>query len=194
MTRDQMQERAQVRQRPQIQRVSLVGPPGCGKTTAGRQLAASLDVRFVELDSMFHQPGWAELCRDDFRQRVGEALTAPGWVVDGNYSAVRDLVWDRADTVVWLDLPRWLVMRRVILRTVRRAVTRERLWNGNREPVTNFYRLDPENNIIRWAWVKYPGYVARYTAAMHDPVYDHLRFFRLCTTHEVDAFLASTSR
>lgn len=189
-----MQERAQIRRGPRIQRVSLVGPPGCGKTTAGRKLAASLDVRFVELDSIFHLPGWAELSRDAFRERVGEALRAPGWVVDGNYSAVRDLVWDRADTVVWLDLPRWLVMRRVILRTVRRAVTRERLWNGNREPLTNFYRLDPENNIIRWAWVKYPVYVGRYSAAMRDPAYDHLRFLRLRTTHEVDAFLASTTR
>lgn len=49
-----MPERAQIRRGPRIQRVSLVGPPGCGKTTAGRKLAASLDVRFVELDSIFH--------------------------------------------------------------------------------------------------------------------------------------------
>jgi len=191
-----MQEQARVRQWPaaRMRRVSLVGLPGCGKTTIGRKLAASLDVPFVELDSIFHQPGWAELPRDAFRERVDDALTGPAWVVDGNYSAVRDLVWDRADTVVWLDLPRRLMMRRVILRTVRRAVTRERLWNGNREPLTNFYRLDPEKNIIRWAWVKYPVYVARYRAAMHDAAYEHLRFVRLRTTHEVDVFLASTSR
>jgi adenylate kinase family enzyme len=109
-----------------MQRVSLVGPPGSGKTTVGRKLAASLEVPFVELDAIFHRPAWAELSRDNFRERVSDALTARGWVVDGNYSAVRDLVWDRADTVVWLDLGRWLVMRRVVLRTVRRAVTRER--------------------------------------------------------------------
>jgi hypothetical protein len=95
---------------------------------------------------------------------------------------------------VWLDLPRGLVMRRVILRTVRRALTRERLWNGNREPLTNFYRMDPEKNIIRWAWVKHAGYVERYGAAMHDPAYAHLRFLRLRTPKEVDAFLAANSR
>jgi hypothetical protein len=82
------------------------------------------------------------------------AVAAPAWVVDGNYSVVRDLVWDRADAVVWLDLPRRLVMRRVILRTLRRAVTREALWNGNREPMTNFSRLDPKVDIIRWTWVR----------------------------------------
>lgn len=173
-----------------MRRVSLVGVPGSGKTTVGRQLAESMGVPFIELDSIFHQPGWGELPPDDFRQRVSEALTAEAWVVDGNYAAVRDLVWQRADTVVWLDLPRRLVMRRIILRTIRRAFTRQRLWNDNREPLTNFYRLDPEKNVIRWAWVKYDEYVERYGAAMHDPAYAHLRFVRLGTKQEVDAFLA----
>ena len=173
-----------------MRRVSLVGVPGSGKTTVGRQLAESMGVPFIELDSIFHQPGWAELPQDDFRRRVSEALTAEAWVVDGNYAAVRDLVWERADTVVWLDLPRRLVMRRIILRTIRRAVTRQRLWNDNREPLTNFYRLDPEQNVIRWAWVKYDEYVDRYGAAMQDAAYAHLRFVRLGTDEEVDAFLA----
>ena len=177
-----------------MHRVSLVGVSGAGKTTVSRKLAASLGVPFVELDGIFHQPDWVELPGDDFRERVGAALAAPGWVVDGNYSAVRDLVWDRADTVVWLDLPRRLVMRRVILRTLRRAVTHEALWNGNREPLTNFYRLDREENIIRWAWVKYASYVERYEAAMHDPTYDRLCVVRLRTPHEIDEFLAASAR
>jgi adenylate kinase family enzyme len=173
-----------------MHRVSVVGIPGSGKTTVGRQLAASFGIPFVELDSIFHQPGWVELPVDDFRKRVTEALTAPAWVVDGNYSAVRDLVWQRADTVVWLDLPRRRVMYRIILRTVRRALTRERLWNGNREPLSNFYRLDPAKNVIRWTWVKYADYIERYGTAMQDPAYSHLTFVRLRSQHEVDAFLA----
>jgi adenylate kinase family enzyme len=177
-----------------MQRVSLVGVPGSGKTTVGRKLAASLGLPFVELDAIFHQPQWTELTRGDFRERVATAVAAPAWVVDGNYSVVRDLVWDRADTVVWLDLPRRLVMRRVILRTLRRAVTRETLWNGNREPMTNFYRLDPQQNIISWTWVKYAAYFERYEAAMRDPANDRLRFIRLRTPHEIDAFLAASYR
>jgi adenylate kinase family enzyme len=176
-----------------MKRVSVVGVSGAGKSTVGRQLAAALDVPFVELDAIFHLPDWGELSRDEFRERVDSATAAPGWVIDGNYSVVRDLVWGRADTVVWLDLPRRLVMWRVIVRTVRRAVTREHLWNGNREPLTNFYRWDPEQNIIRWAWVRYATYVERYEAAMQDPAYDRLRFVRLRTPHDVDRFLASAS-
>lgn len=173
-----------------MRRISIVGAPGSGKTTIGRWLAVSLDVPFVELDAIFHQSGWRDLPRDLFRERVLEALDPEAWVVDGNYSAVQDLVWRRADTVVWLDLPRQVVMQRIILRTLRRAITRERLWNDNREPLTNFYRLNPEKNIIRWTWVKHPVYVERYGAAMHDAVHAHLRFVRLGSQREIDAFLA----
>ena len=96
-------------------------------------------------------------------------MTRDGWVVDGNYSVVRDLVWERADTVVWLDLPRASMMRRIISRTIQRAMTKKRLWNSNRESLSNLYRLDPEQSIIRWTWVKYDAYHDRYSAAMKDP-------------------------
>lgn len=175
-----------------MHRVSLVGVPGSGKTTVGRRLAAALDVPFVELDAIFHQPAWGKLARDDLRDRVSQELAADAWVVDGNYSAMRDLVLQRADTCVWLDLPRPLVMRRVIRRTLRRAVTRERLWNDNREPLTNLYRLDPEKNIIRWVWTKHAAYVERYEEEMHDTHYRHVRFVRLRSPQEVDAFVAGS--
>lgn len=173
-----------------MRRVSLVGVPGAGKTTVGRRLAGRLGVPFVELDSIFHQPNWQELPVDEFRRRVGAALSSDAWVVDGNYPAVQDLVWHGAETVVWLDLPRPLIIRRVLLRTLRRAVTRQRLWNGNREALTNLCRLDPRRNIVRWAWVTYPVYVEQYSAAMQDPTCTHLQFVRLRCPQEVNAFLA----
>lgn len=173
-----------------MRRVSIVGSPGAGKTTIGRRLAECLGVPLVELDSLFHQSDWNPLPRDEFRVRVGELLGSDGWVIDGNYSVVQDLIWERADTVVWLDLPRRTVMRRVVLRTLRRAITREQLWNGNREPLTNFYRLDPERNLIRWTWTKYPDYRERYSRAAGDPANAHVQFFRLSTRTGIDALVA----
>ena len=90
---------------------------------------------------------------------------------------------------MWLDLSRQLVLRRLIRRTLRRTVTRERLWNGNREPISNLVRLDPDKNIIRWAWVKHPEYLERYDAAMHDAAFLHLRFVRLRSQTEIDSFI-----
>jgi adenylate kinase family enzyme len=119
----------------------------------------------------------------EFRRRVTEIASSDIWVIDGNYSGVRDIVWEKADTVVWLDLSRHTLISRVTRRTVRRAITREPLWNGNREPLTNFYRWDPRRNIIRWTWGKYTEYQERYGEAELDPENAHLEFYRLRTTH-----------
>lgn len=177
-----------------MRRISVVGVPGSGKTTLGRQLADALDVPFVELDSIFHQAGWSDLTTEEFRARVAEAIGGEGWVVDGNYQAVLDLVWARSDNVLWLDLPRGLVMRRVLARTIRRALTREELWNGNREPLSNFYRWDPAHNILRWAWVKYPEYAGAYSRAMDDPPVPGLRFIRLTSGRDGRELVRSVRR
>ena len=101
-----------------MRRVSIVGNSGSGKTTLARALAERLDVDCVELDAMYHQAGWTPLPSDQFRARLTEIAAADRWVIDGNYSAVQDLVWARADTVVWLDLPKPIVMWQVVRRTL----------------------------------------------------------------------------
>jgi adenylate kinase family enzyme len=172
-----------------MRRISVVGNSGSGKTTLARELAASLGIAHLELDAVFHQPGWQELDTETFRARVAEFAAGPAWVVDGNYGRVMDLVWDRADTVVWLDLARGRVMRQLIGRTVRRAVTRAELWNGNREPLANFVRLDPNESIIAWAWTRHREYRRRYEQALADQANAHLTFVRLRAPGEVTAFL-----
>jgi adenylate kinase family enzyme len=177
-----------------VRRISVVGNSGSGKSTLARELAAALGVPHLELDGVFHQPGWTPLQADEFRQAVSAAVATDGWVIDGNYSAVRPLVWARADTVVWLDLPKRTVMRQVAWRTLRRAATREELWNGNREPWRNFLRLAPEQSIISWAWHHHAKYHARYATAAVDPANAHLTFVRLTSRSEVTRFLALSAR
>jgi adenylate kinase family enzyme len=158
----------------------VVGNSGSGKSTLARAIAARLEVPYVELDALFQMPGWEGRPLDEFKAMIAERTAGDGWVVDGNYRlAVTDLVWPRADTLVWLDLPRWLVMRQVIGRTLRRTVTREELWNGNREPWSNLYRLDPNRSIIRWAWTQHEKYQKRFAAAQADPALAHLTYVRL---------------
>jgi adenylate kinase family enzyme len=173
-----------------VRRVSVVGNSGSGKSTLARELAACLGVPHIELDSVFHQPGWEPLPEDEFERLVAARTNEDGWVVDGNYSAVRPVVWARADTVVWLDLPKRTVMRQVAWRTVRRAVTRQELWNGNREPLANFLSWVPEKSIISWAWHNHAKYRARYGAAAADPANAHLTFIRLTSRREIAGFLA----
>ncbi|HEX9034404.1 MAG TPA: AAA family ATPase [Streptosporangiaceae bacterium] len=172
-----------------VNRISVVGNSGSGKTTVARRLAAALAVPHLELDAVFHQPGWRELDTESFRARVADFTAQDGWVVDGNYSRVRDIIWERADTVIWLDPSRSRVMRQVIWRTLRRAVTRAELWNGNREPVGNFFRVRPEESIIAWAWSRHHVYRERYLREQSDPANTHLTFLRLRTRGEITALI-----
>ena len=170
----------------------MVGNSGAGKSTVGRALADALGVPFVELDSIYHQPGWRELPADEFVARTRELAAQDGWVIDGNYSLVREpVVWPRADTVVWLDLPRHRVMRQVTWRSVRRVALRQELWNGNRERVRNLVGFwKPEESMIAWAWTRHGVYRERYGRITDDPRWAHLDVVRLTSRNDVARLLA----
>lgn len=141
-----------------MDRISILGTSGSGKTTLARRLSAAFDVPHLELDAVFHQPGWTGLPDLEFQAVVREFCAADRWVVCGKYSQVRELVLARADTVVCLDHGRLRQTVRVAWRTARRAVRREELWNGNRESwrALAVWR-DPQESIVRWTWDNVPA-------------------------------------
>jgi adenylate kinase family enzyme len=123
-----------------MQRINVKGTSGSGKSTFARELAERLDLPYVELDALHHGPNWTEASAEELRARVREAMDAApdGWVIDGNYEAkLGDTVLGAADTIVWLDLPLRLKLRRVARRTHTRIRDDFELWNGNKESWRN---------------------------------------------------------
>ncbi len=117
-------------------RIAVYGPSGSGKSTLARELGEKLGLPVVELDAVFHaHPNWVDLEREEFRARVRELLLThtDGWVMDGNYGMVRDLILSQADTAIWLRLPFRTVYRRLAWRTLSRSVVGAELWHGNKE-------------------------------------------------------------
>ncbi len=175
-----------------MRRIVVVGCPGNGKSTLAGQLAEGLGLRHIELDSLFHATDWGSASEEEFHRDLVDAMDASpdGWVTCGNYlekSGRAHLA--RADTFVWLDLPRPLVTWRTARRTVRRAVTRAPLFgNGLHEPRTNFTRWDPEKNVIRWAWVHHPRYRQQFGRMLTDGSLDHLTVHHLTTTDQIAEF------
>lgn len=170
-----------------VQRVAVVGSSGAGKTTVSIQIARTLGCVHTELDGLFHQAGWTRLPPEDFRAEVGEIVAGETWVVDGNYSEVQPLVLARADTVVWLDLPRLAVMGQLVPRTLGRMLSRKPLWNGNTEKLSNLLRLDPEENVLLWAWTQHARVRRRYADLAANP--GPLDVVRLGSRTEVRRFL-----
>ena len=127
----------------------MAGTSGAGKTTLARALAEVLNCPHVELDSLHHGPGWTK--RPQFEADVDRVVAGARWVSEWQYAAVRQALLARADLLVWLDLPRRVVMSRVARRTLRRRIRREPLWNGNLEPPLRTFLTD-RDHIVRWAW------------------------------------------
>ena len=161
-----------------------------------RAIGERLDIPVLELDSVFHQPNWTPLPDEEFQEAARTATSAETWVIDGNYTShgVNDIVWAAADTVVWMDLPKPVVIGRVTKRAVVRATTKQELWNGNTESWRNLTSWKPEENIVRWSWTRFASTRDKYERKTSDPRWAHLEVHRLRSRSEVRAFLDALGR
>lgn len=164
----------------------VVGTTGSGKTALARRLAEQLGYPCVELDALHWKPDWKSTPDDEFRARVTEAVSGETWVVDGNYHKVRDIVWRRADTIVWLDYALPLILWRLTRRTLGRMLTRQDLWAGNRENLRIFFSRD---SILLWALQTYRTLRRTYGALADDPTWIHLTVVRLRSPRACGAWL-----
>ena len=164
-------------------RIAITGPGGSGKTSLAAELARSAGLRHVEIDALHHGPNWESCGPDVLRERVLAATEEDGWVTDSTYhSMLGNLVSERADVLVWLDLPVPLVLWRLIRRTHVRSRDKVELWNGNVEPgwrETTRYLIWPS---LKAAFANRREFPQRY---------GHLDVRRLRSEAEVRAFVHS---
>lgn len=173
-----------------MQRILVVGSTGAGKSTMARSLGARLGLPYHEMDSLyFTGPGWA--VNGEFTAQVADIAAAPAWIFDSfGHPDVRDLLWERADTVVWLDYSRRVVMPRVLRRSLRRTVLRERVFGGNRETWRGW--LDREHP-ARWSWSQHATRRAYIGRRAGDPRFAPLRVIRLATPAEAAHWLKAVA-
>ncbi|MFJ7778546.1 AAA family ATPase [Streptomyces yangpuensis] len=169
-----------------MERVLVLGISGAGKSTLARALGRELGLPYHELDALhFCGPQWR--VSPTFAGDTARIVAGDRWVLDGQGpAAVRDLMWKRADTVVWLDLPRHVVMRRVLHRSLRRSLRHEQLFGGNREAWREWLRAD---HPVRWAWSRFAERRTEITQRAADPRFAPLRVVRLSSPREAALWL-----
>lgn len=168
-----------------MQRVAIIGTTGSGKSHLGEQLGPLIGAPVIELDALFWLPGWQHQPFDEFWHLVRGATSGERWVVVGNYTVVRDIVWRRADTLIWLDYPLPLVLRQLFLRTIRRIRSQEELWGtGNRETWRKSF-ADRES-ILLWALKTWRKNRISFEKALALPVHRDLVVHRFRAPQETD--------
>lgn len=166
-------------------RIAVAGTSGAGKTTLARRIGSHLGLPHTEIDALHHGPGWVPRTRflDDVRAMVAQ----DSWVTEWQYAAARPLIAERAELLVWLDLPVPHQMSRLVRRTLRRRWHGEQLWNGNTEPPLRTFLTD-RDHVIRWGWRTRHRLREQVPAAL--ATHPHLRLVHLRSQRAVERWLA----
>jgi adenylate kinase family enzyme len=175
-------------------RVVVYGTSGSGKSTFAAALAKARGVPCIELDLINWRPGWVGRNTTDpagFLGDVKAAIADEDWVATGAYSGVRDMMWKRATDVVYLDLPRNVIMGQVIKRSLQRAYCGDDVFPGCKE---NWGRLLTVEHPIRWAWSTYYRRQAIFETMIKEPAFAHLRIHRCISRVNVAAKLTQLSQ
>ena len=148
-------------------KILVVGTSGSGKTTLARKLSKILKIKDIELDALFWKENWVQSEQDEFREKILDAIkNEKGYVIHGNYNKVKDLTWGNVETVIWLDYSRFIIMWRVLKRTISRMITQEELWSGNRETFMNSFLS--KDAIVFWAWNTYKKRKEQYSLMLKE--------------------------
>jgi adenylate kinase family enzyme len=171
-------------------RLIVVGVTGSGKSTLAERLAEKLRLDYVELDALFWLPNWVGTPDEEFAAKVDAATRGERWVVAGNYSRVRSIMWPRAQAIIWIDYPLATVFWQLLKRTIRRTWKRELLWNTNTERFLPHLKLWSDESLFRWLFKTYWRRKREYPQLFAMPENEHLTILHFSSPDETDTWLA----
>lgn len=172
-----------------MKRIVVGGSISSGKSTLSKILSKRLSIQNIELDEFFWSSNWKIRPLEEFKFLAREAVSSPSWILCGNYSVLRPVIWSKVDTVVWLDYPFWLCFLRCFKRSIINILKKNPVCNGNYE---SFSRLFLKKESILWWLIRtFRSRNKKYESAITDPKYSHIKFIRLKSQKETDRWIES---
>ncbi len=171
-----------------MERIAVIGTTGSGKTQFAKRLAERLGFPHVELDRLHWDPDWTPKPIEELRALVDQATQGSQWICDGNYSIVRDLVWTRADTIVWLNYSFPVVFSRAVRRTLVRCLTGKKLYADNQETLGKAFAS--RDSILLWVLQTHWKHRKNYPELFQEPKWSHLKVIQLKNAKDTKRFLA----
>jgi len=170
-----------------VKRVQIVGSIGSGKTSLGKKLSKKLNIPHLELDTLFWLPGWEIRPALEIIDLAYKEAEKPTWIFCGNYSFLKHVTLDNADTIVWLDYPFWLCFWQTLKRAIKNIIKQQKCCNGNQETFTRLFFS--KNSILLWMIRTFKRRNERYAQLMHDPEYTDKTFVRFKSRKETKQWL-----
>ena len=167
-------------------RIVVIGTTSSGKSTLAERIAKRLDMDFIELDALHWEPDWQEAPLEVFRARVEKAIQAERWIVAGNYHIVRDLIWPKAEAIIWLDYSLWRIFWQLTRRIFKRWWTQELLWGTNRERLWVHFKFWSQESLFHWLFKTYWRRKRETPELLAMPEYKHLEVIRLKHPKQVE--------
>mgnify|MGYP001450392822 CR=1 FL=1 len=151
-----------------FRRIVIHGHSGSGKSSLARMIGARLNLSVIDLDALYHENNWDDTPMDEFRAKIEQAKDSSpdGWVSAGNYSRVKDLLMDQADTVIWLRLPFHIVYKRLLWRTIRALITRRPVWEGTELKESWRQTFTTRNSILLWGIKNWSPHIRKMNEAL----------------------------
>lgn len=163
-----------------MKRIVIIGTSGSGKTTLGRHLAQNLDYPMTDLDDLYWLPNWVKRPKEEFAALIEEATQPDQWIICGNQSSYRHLIWPKADTIIWLDLPLPLLFFRTLRRALRNIRHKTTFCNGNRE---SFSRLFSRYSVLSYVIKGYFKHQRDYCQAIKNT--PHVKWIHATSTKDM---------
>ncbi len=151
-----------------------------------RRIAEEFALPVIDIDSLRREAGKSAAPEDTFSRLIAESVKADNWIIDGSYTSVQDIIWSRADAIVWLDFPFWVFCWRLIKRSFYRMFIRkssEKPIKGKKQPV--------RERALTYLQAIFTGHSRRqrYFATLYSSKNVHLHVIRLFSPKDADLWL-----
>ena len=170
-----------------MERVIVIGTSCSGKTTFASKLAQILNYPHIQIDEHHWLDGWVERPAKELREIVQGYVSQSNWVLDGNYSKLRDITWKNATTIIWLNYSFPVVFNRAFKRTIKRVFFKEKLYSGNREILKRaFFSKD---SILLWVLKTYWRRKKRYRSIFETLSFNKMEMIEFSTPKAAQTYL-----
>ena len=168
-----------------MKKILVIGNSGSGKSTLAKQLSELLHLQFFPSDNFYWESGWKIASSDKVRQQVIDVISKNEWILDGNFDDDHELIWKQADCIIWLDYSLPTILKQIVRRNFRWAITRQTTWSGNK--MTFQRAISGIRHAVKSHSLKrkiYPYWLAELSG---------VRTYRFCTKQETEIWLQGLS-